>query len=90
VRAFLGFRPAGPPTELFPDPDRPAFEGVEFDDGTVAVRWLSSAASTSVWPDLATFLAVHGHSEFASRRLVFLDPAWELRESEEPGGGDAA
>lgn len=36
-------------------------EGVRWGDGTVAVRWLSEHASTVVWPDLETALAVHGH-----------------------------
>lgn len=47
-------------------PDEPQFEGVEFDDGTVAVRWLTAKRSTSVWASLDDMLAVHGHPEYES------------------------
>lgn len=46
--------------------DEPQFEGVIFSDGTVAVRWLTECASTSVWPDLITLLHVHGHPEYGT------------------------
>lgn len=36
-------------------------EGVEFTDGTVAMRWLSEARSTVIWPSLDTAMTVHGH-----------------------------
>lgn len=44
----------------------PQYEGVIFSDGTVALRWLTPLASTSVWPDLATALGVHGHPEYGT------------------------
>jgi len=44
----------------------PQYEGVIFTDGTVALRWLTPLASTSVWPDLATALGVHGHPEYGT------------------------
>ena len=44
-------------------PDEPQFEGVVFSDGSVAVRWLTQYRSTSIWPDLESLLAVHGHPE---------------------------
>lgn len=36
-------------------------EGVVFDDGTVALRWLSSHRSVEVWPTLGDMIAIHGH-----------------------------
>lgn len=36
-------------------------EGVEFSDGTVAVRWKGMWPSTTVWPSIASVIAVHGH-----------------------------
>jgi hypothetical protein len=36
-------------------------DGVEFPDDTVVIRWRGRHASTVIWPDLATALAVHGH-----------------------------
>jgi hypothetical protein len=46
--------------------NEPQFEGVEFSDGTVAVRWLTRYRSTSVWPSLTDMLAIHGHPEYGS------------------------
>lgn len=53
-------------------PDEPQFEGVEFSDGTVAVRWLTAKRSTSVWNSLEDMLAIHGHPEYESE-LVWSD-----------------
>lgn len=36
-------------------------EGIEFTDGSVALRWLSAWPSTSIYPDVATVETVHGH-----------------------------
>jgi hypothetical protein len=46
--------------------DQPQFQGVEFDDGTVAVRWLTAKRSTAVWDSLDDMLAIHGHPEYGS------------------------
>lgn len=46
--------------------DEPQFEGVEFSDGTVAVRWLTAKRSTAVWASLDDMLAIHGHPEYGS------------------------
>lgn len=48
-------------------PSLPQFQGVVFDDGTVAVRWMTAKRSTSVWDSLADLLAIHGHPEYGSR-----------------------
>jgi hypothetical protein len=37
-------------------------EGVEFSDGTAAIRWQSETASTTVWDSVANLLKVHGHN----------------------------
>ncbi|MFI6681918.1 hypothetical protein [Kribbella sp. NPDC050470] len=51
-------------------------EGVEFSDGSVALRWPGEHPSTAVWPDIRDVEAIHGHGgltvvEYADqRRLV--------------------
>ena len=35
--------------------------GVQFEDGTVVMRWLSEHRSTVVWADLEAAMRVHGH-----------------------------
>ena len=47
-------------------PDEPQFQGVVFDDGTVAIRWMTAIPATSVWDSLDDMLKVHGHPEYAS------------------------
>ena len=47
-------------------PDEPQFEGVVFDDGHVAVRWMTAKRSTSCWDSLDDMLAIHGHPEYDS------------------------
>jgi len=44
--------------------------GVEFDDGTVVIRWRSEHASTVVWDSIHDAVAVHGH--VGRTRFVFL------------------
>lgn len=36
-------------------------DGVEFDDGTVVIRWRGENRSTVVWDTLDDAIAVHGH-----------------------------
>lgn len=37
-------------------------EGVQFSDGTVALRWVvGSYRSTSLWTSIEAVLAIHGH-----------------------------
>ena len=52
-------------------PNEPQFEGVIFDDGTVAVRWLTAKKSTSFWNTFEDMMAIHGHPEYGSE-LVWL------------------
>jgi len=46
--------------------NEPQFQGVVWDDGTVAVRWLTAIPATSVWDSLDDMLKVHGHPEYDS------------------------
>lgn len=46
--------------------DEPQFQGVVFDDGRVAVRWLTAKRSVSVWDNMEDMLAIHGHPEYGS------------------------
>lgn len=46
-------------------------EGVEFSDGTCAIRWYGEHASTVLWASLADAMAIHGHN--GSTRVVRLD-----------------
>ena len=67
MRLFKAIRKA-PPANYLADglttPDGVDFEGVVFDDGTVAVRWLTQYHSMSFWQDFDTLLAVHGHQDY--------------------------
>lgn len=45
--------------------------GVEFHDGTVAVRWKGKDPSTSVWKNVAALEAVHGHE--GSTQIEWID-----------------
>jgi hypothetical protein len=47
--------------------------GVAFADGTVALRWRTATASTTIFDDVAQVLDVHGHD--GKTRLVYLDDA---------------
>jgi hypothetical protein len=47
-------------------------EGCRFTDGTVVLRWLTGASSsTVVWPDIAAAWSIHGHD--GATRFVFED-----------------
>jgi len=36
-------------------------EGVQFTDGTIAMRWLTEHTSTAIYKDEETLLHIHGH-----------------------------
>lgn len=70
MRLFVGYRPNAREeygTDLTNRGESADYQGVVFDDGTVVVRWLTAYRSHSVWPDYATFYAVHGHPEYGTR-----------------------
>lgn len=37
------------------------FEGVVFEDGTVAIRWLSKLKTTAIYASIEELEAIHGH-----------------------------
>lgn len=37
-------------------------EGVQFTDGTVVMRWLTTKASTVVWSNIEDAMEIHGHN----------------------------
>jgi hypothetical protein len=37
-------------------------EGVEFNDGTVAMRWICDNRSTAIYNDIGSLKAIHGHN----------------------------
>lgn len=45
-------------------------QGVEFDDGTCALRWLTQYASTAVYNNLDTLEHIHGHN--GKTKVVFI------------------
>lgn len=70
MRRFRVYRPN--PPEHYREggfanaPDEVQFEGVEFSDGTVAVRWMTECRSTSIWNTLDDLMTVHGHPEYGT------------------------
>jgi hypothetical protein len=36
-------------------------EGIEFTDGTIALRWLTAVACTGIYPSIHAVEVVHGH-----------------------------
>ena len=70
MRRFKVYRPN--PPEHYREggfanaPDEVQFEGVEFSDGTVAVRWMTECRSTSIWNTLDDLMTVHGHPEYGT------------------------
>jgi hypothetical protein len=49
--------------------------GVEFPDGTVALRWTGAYATTVVHDSIASVIAIHGHG--GRTRVQWLDSAKE-------------
>lgn len=48
-------------------------EGVEFTDGTAAMRWRTGLSSTAIYNSTSELEAIHGHG--GATRLVFDDEA---------------
>jgi hypothetical protein len=46
-------------------------QGVEFDDGTCVMRWVTTLRSTTVFDDATTLEAIHGHEGLT--RIVWHD-----------------
>jgi len=68
MRRFIVYRPK-PPENYIKDGYANAvnqiqFEGVEFTDGTIVVRWRTETRSTSLWDSLESLMKIHGHPEY--------------------------
>lgn len=50
-------------------------EGVEFSDGSVALRWLSDRTSTAIYGSIDDVEAIHGHG--GKTRVQWIDPEGE-------------
>jgi len=59
--------------------------GVQFDDGHVAVRWVSDSPSTSLWNGVTDLMRVHGHE--GATVLQWLDADPERAPHRRPGNG---
>ena len=46
-------------------------EGIEYSDGSAAIRWLSASASTTVWANVEDAIAIHGHGGLT--KVEYLD-----------------
>ncbi|MEU6768551.1 hypothetical protein ABZ916_39335 [Streptomyces sp. NPDC046853] len=46
-------------------------EGLEFTDGTVALRWLTATTSTAIYASIADVETIHGHG--GKTRVVWVD-----------------
>jgi len=51
------------------DSGEPQFEGVQFTDGTVVVRWLTPSRSHSIWDSMETLKKVHiyAHPDYGTK-----------------------
>lgn len=45
-------------------------EGVQFSDGTIALRWRGPHPATAVWNSITNVLAVHGHTGATAARWL--------------------
>lgn len=70
MRRFRVYRPE--PPEGYQEsgaanaPEEVQFEGVEFSDGTVCVRWMTKYRSSSFWISLSDLQEIHGHPEYGT------------------------
>lgn len=46
-------------------------QGIEFDDGTAAMRWLTNTASTALYASITDVVMIHGHE--GRTRVEFID-----------------
>ncbi|MGC4938069.1 hypothetical protein [Kribbella sp. DT2] len=50
----------------------PVAEGVQFTDGSVALRWYGDYPTTTVWDGIDSVIAIHGHA--GATEVEWLDP----------------
>lgn len=53
----------------YAEADMPQFEGVQFTDGRVVVRWLTNTCSSSFWDSMEDLKKVHiyAHPDYGTR-----------------------
>lgn len=61
-------------------------QGIQFDDGTCAMRWLSQHRSTAMYESSRDIELIHGHGGLT--RLVWLDPPPSISVEYRPAGND--
>lgn len=70
MKTFRGYRPVPPAEYIEKGITRagaePDYEGVQFSDGTICVRWRTEWRSHSVWACWEDFWHVHGHPEYGT------------------------
>lgn len=62
-------------------------EGVEFENGKVAIQWLSHKASFGIYDNIKHFKDIHGHGGKTKVRWIDPDP---LENAEEVEAGEGA
>ncbi|MFF1820630.1 hypothetical protein ACFVWG_25215 [Kribbella sp. NPDC058245] len=50
----------------------PVAEGVQFTDGSVALRWYGDYPTTTVWDGIESVVAIHGHG--GATEVEWIDP----------------
>jgi len=86
MKYFRCYRP-NPPDNYVDDGyarpvDQVQFEGIEWSDGTVSIRWLTVNGSFANWPSLEDVLKIHGHPEYGTR-IEWLPIEIEAKTSQE-------
>jgi len=70
LRRFVGYRPDVPQHYIEGGygnaRDQPQYEGVQFSDGTCAIRWLTETRSVSFWSSFDDLWLVHGHADYGT------------------------
>ena len=61
-------------------PEEPQFEGVQFADGKVVIRWLTATGSIAIWDSMEDMLIIHGHPEYGSE-LIWHDRGFKNENS---------
>ncbi len=63
-------------------------EGVQFSDGSVVLRWLTSLSSTTLYRSIEDAIAIHGHQ--GATNLVWVDDLPSTPPPPEPFTSDPA
>lgn len=58
-------------------------EGIEFTDGTVAIRWLSERSSTAIYKNIQEFEEIHSHGGLGHIVWTSTDVIWTKESANE-------